>query len=385
VPYFIPNSNINSLAFMATKALKGKVKFKGTNNDFFNTLKKRVNLYFDEAQISKHANFTMVLKTIVLLVAYIGSFVLLITFKPVFWWALLIWVFMGLAKAGIGMCIMHDANHGAYSANKIINQFLGWSLHLAGGAVHNWKLQHNILHHTYTNISDMDDDIDAKVVLRLSPHSLFKKFHTLQYVYALFVYGLTTLYWVLGKDFIQMYKYTKNGVNPKNKSQNRILLVKIAVIKLAYLGIIIGLPIAVGMAIWQVILGFLLMHFTAGIVLTVVFQLAHSVEGTSHPLPTTDGFIENNWAIHQMNTTVNFAHNNKLLSWYVGGLNFQIEHHLFPKICHVHYPQISKIVKRTAKEFNIPYLENKTFFKAVVSHFKLLRKFGQVDLHDAIA
>lgn len=370
---------------MTAIPLKGKVKFKGINNDFFNTLKKRVNLYFDNAQVSKHANFAMVLKTIILLTTYIGSFVFLVTFKPVFGLALLVWVLMGFAKSGIGMSIMHDANHGAYSANKSVNKIMGWSLHLAGGAVHNWKLQHNILHHTYTNITDMDDDIDAKVVLRLSPHTLFHRFHRLQYIYVLFVYGITTLYWVFIKDFVQMYKYTKNGVNPKNKQQNKVLCFKIALIKVIYLGVIIGLPISVGLPVWQVVLGFLLMHFTAGIVLTVIFQLAHSVEGTTHPLPTKEGLIENSWAIHQMNTTVNFCPKNKLLSWYVGGLNFQIEHHLFPKICHIHYPKIAQIVRQTAKEFNVPYLENKTFTKAVASHFKLLKKFGQVDLHDAIA
>jgi len=369
---------------MATIALKGKIKFKGTNNEFFNTLKKRVNLYFEQEQVSKHANFAMVFKTVILLTAYIGSFIFLVVFQPVFVLAMFIWFLMGLAKSGIGMSIMHDANHGAYSAYKKVNKVMGWSLHLAGGSTHNWKLQHNILHHTYTNITNMDDDIDAKLVLRLSPHTLFKKFHRLQYVYAFLIYSITTLYWVFAKDFVQLYKYTKNGVNPKNKQQNQLLLIKIILIKFFYLGVMIGLPIAVGLAAWEVVLGFVLMHLTAGIVLTVVFQLAHSVEGTSHPLPTSGGYIENNWAIHQMNTTVNFSPNNKWLSWYVGGLNFQIEHHLFPKICHIHYPKIAEIVKQTAKEFNIPYLENKTFSKAIASHFRLLRKFGQVDLHDAI-
>lgn len=369
---------------MATIPLKGKVKFRGTNNEFFNTLKKRVNLYFEQAQISKHANFAMFFKTLVLLTTYIGSFIFLVTYQPVFAIAMLIWMLMGLAISGIGMSIMHDANHGAYSANKKVNKIMGWSLHLAGASTHNWKLQHNILHHTYTNITDMDDDIDAKLVLRLSPHTLFKKFHRLQYAYVLLVYSIATLYWVFAKDFVQLYKYTKNGVNPKNKQQNQLLFLKIALIKFFYLGILIGLPIMIGLPGWQVVLGFVLMHFTAGTVLTIIFQLAHSVEGTSHPLPTSAGYIENNWAIHQMNTTVNFARNNKWLSWYVGGLNFQIEHHLFPKICHIHYPKIAEIVKQTAEEFNIPYLENKTFFKAVASHFRLLRKFGQVDLHDAI-
>lgn len=127
------------------------------------------------------------------------------------------------------------------------------------------------------------------------------------------------------------------------------------------------------------------MHFVAGIVLTVTFQLAHTVEGTSHPLPNEEGVIENNWAIHQMNTTVNFARHNKFISWYVGGLNFQVEHHLFPKISHMHYSEISEIVKSTAEEFGVPYLENKTLWQAIRSHIETLKRFGKLpDLNEAI-
>lgn len=156
------------------------------------------------------------------------------------------------------------------------------------------------------------------------------------------------------------------------------------IVKTFYVLSLIGLPVYFGLPFGEVIIGFLLMHFVAGFVLTLIFQLAHSVEGTTHPMPNKEGVIENNWAIHQMQTTVNFAPDNKLLSWYVGGLNFQVEHHLFPKICHVHYPNIAKIVKQTAKEFNVPYLENQTFFKAIKAHFKLLRNLGKFNLNDAI-
>jgi linoleoyl-CoA desaturase len=115
-----------------------------------------------------------------------------------------------------------------------------------------------------------------------------------------------------------------------------------------------------------------------------VFQLAHTVEETSHPLPNENGIIENDWAIHQLNTTVNFSRNNKLLSWYVGGLNFQVEHHLFPRICHVHYPEIAPIVKQTAEEFGIPYLEQQYFSKALKSHFAALERFGRLPHPDEI-
>jgi linoleoyl-CoA desaturase len=293
---------------------------------------------------------------------------------------------MGFSLAGIGMSVMHDANHGAYSSSHKANYWLGHSLNLLGGSVFNWKLQHNLLHHTYTNIINLDDDIDDKLVLRFSPHTNVKWYHKLQYVYAFFFYGILTLYWALLKDFVQFSKYTKDGVNKNTAAQNRITFLKIVFSKVAYFFIFIGLPLMVGIPLGQVVTGFLLMHFIAGLVLTVIFQLAHTVEGTTHPLPNNEGTLENNWAVHQLNTTVNFSRDNKFLSWYLGGLNYQVEHHLFPTICHVHYPEVSKIVKATAEEYGIPYLENKTFGDALNSHIRTLKRFGKLpDINEALA
>ena len=155
--------------------------------------------------------------------------------------------------------------------------------------------------------------------------------------------------------------------------------------KIFYFFITLGIPIIAGIPVSYVITGFFIMHFAAGIILTVVFQMAHTVEGTAHPLPDEHGNIENSWAIHQMHTTVNFSHGNKFLTWYLGGLNYQVEHHLFPRICHVHYPALAPIVKKTAAEFGIPYLENKTFADAFQSHMNTLKKFGRLpDINEAI-
>lgn len=354
---------------------------------FFTTLRKRVDGYFRDNKISKHFNAQMVIKTIVLLSLYIGSFIAAITIQPTFGIVILLWTMMGLSKAGIGMSVMHDANHGAYSSSHKVNYWLGHTLNLVGGSVFNWKLQHNVLHHTYTNIVDMDDDVEDKGMMRFSPHTRVKWFQKLQFVYAFAFYGILTLYWALLKDFIQFFKYTKNGTNRNTKAQNRITLIKIALSKVVYGLIFFVLPIFVlHVPAMHMIVGFLLMHFIAGVLLTLVFQLAHAVEETSHPLPNSEGNIENTWAVHQMNTTVNFARHNKLISWYVGGLNFQVEHHLFPSICHVHYPKISEIVKSTAEEFGVPYLENKTLSNAVISHMKVLRRFGKLPhINEAIA
>jgi linoleoyl-CoA desaturase len=248
-------------------------------------------------------------------------------------------------------------------------------------------MQNNLLHHTYNNIISHDYDIQDKAVLRFSPHTRVKWFHKLQFLYAILFYGILTIYWALLKDFMQFSKYRKEGINNNSDRENRILLFKMIADKLLYFFVFLFVPVYLfQIPATQVFAGFITMHFIAGVILTVVFQLAHTVEGTTHPVPDETGTIENNWAVHQMNTTVNFSRQSRLISWYVGGLNFQVEHHLFPTICHVHYPEISEIVKTTAEEFGIPYLENRTFMDAVNSHIETLRRFGRLpDINEALA
>lgn len=345
---------------------------------FFSTLRNRVDQYFKTNNISKHYNASMVVKTFVLLSAYILPFICILFLQLPVGVNFLLWSIMGFSLAGIGMAIMHDANHGSYSASHKTNYWLGHTLNLLGGSVFNWKLQHNMLHHTYTNVIHMDDDIEDKLILRFSPHTEVKWYHKFQFVYAFLFYGILTLYWAFFKDFVQFYKYTKIGLNKSSKEQNRIILTKIILSKIIYISIFLLIPILVlKLPVGLHLAGFFLMHFLSGIILTVIFQLAHTVENTTHPVPDETGTIENNWAIHQLNTTVNFSRKNKIISWYVGGLNFQVEHHLFPNICHVHYPSIAPIVKQTAEEFGIPYLENKSFLKAVNSHIRMLKAFGK--------
>ena len=353
---------------------------------FYSALKRRVEKYFAEKNLSRHANTAMILKSIVLLAAYIVPFVFILTLHFPFWLNMILWSVMGFALAGIGMSIMHDANHGAYSSNEKVNYVMGHTLTMLGGSVFNWKLQHNFLHHMYTNISKVDDDIADKVMLRFSPHGEVKPVHRFQFAYAILFYGISTLYWTMLKDFMQFARYTEHGVNRDSKTENAFTIVRLVVSKLAYYFVMLVMPTLIfKIPLDEILLGFVVMHFIAGVVLTLVFQLAHTVEGTTHPLPNEKGVIENDWAIHQMETTVDFSPNNKWITWYVGGLNFQVEHHLFPKICHVHYPQIAPIVKQTAKEFGVPYLQNKTFSSALSAHFALLQRLGKLpDLKKAI-
>lgn len=355
-----------------------------TKTQFFSTLHARVDAYFKENRRSKNANFTLVFKTILLLGAYLLPLGYMMVYQPGFGLSMFLWAIMGVAMAGVGMSVMHDANHGAYSSMPVVNKLLSGSLFLLGGSVKNWKLQHNTLHHTFTNIAHWDDDIADKPGLRLSPHGQLKRVHRLQWFHALAIYSLVTLYWVTAKDFMQYSRYIRIGVNKNTPQQNRVLLAGIIAVKIFYFSLFLALPIWAGIPPLVVVTGFLLMHLIGGSILTIIFQLAHTVEETTFPQPNENGVIENDWAIHQMNTTVNFSRHNRLLSWYVGGLNFQVEHHLFPSICHVHYPQIARIVEKTAAEFGVPYLEHKSFGQALRSHFSTLRKFGKMPKMDEL-
>lgn len=369
--------------------MKTKTQVRFVNKDknlFFPTLKKRVDTYFKDRNLSKNLNHVLILKTIALTAMYFLPFAVWLWLQPPLAISLMLWFIMGIGMAGLGMSVMHDACHGAYSENEKVNYWVGSIyLNMLGGSTFNWNLQHNVMHHMYTNVVHLDEDINDKLVLKFSPHTPVKAFHQLQWLYAFLFYGILTLYWVTLKDFVNFVTFTKNGVNTNTRIQNFVTLSKIVLLKVAYYAFLFGIPIAFfGIAFQEVLLGFLVMHFVGGIILTTVFQLAHSVEGTSHPLPNEKGIIENDWAIHQMNTTVNFSRYNKWISWYVGGLNFQVEHHLFPKISHVHYPQVSEIVKQTAEEFGVPYLENPTFAVALRSHIAHLHQVGHLpDFNEA--
>jgi linoleoyl-CoA desaturase len=250
-------------------------------------------------------------------------------------------------------------------------------MYLLGSNVFNWKIQHNILHHTNTNIDGFDGDIDSKGPIRLSHSAPYKKFHRYQHIHAFFFYGLMTLS-KLVQDFTQLAEYNKAGITRQLKRNPVWEYIKMVALKILYLFIFIGLTIFfTDFTWWQVLIGFLIMHWTAGFILSIIFQLAHVVEGAEQPLPNHDGIVENDWAVHELATTANFGRNNWLLTWYVGGLNFQIEHHLFPHICHVHYSAISPIVERTAIEYGLNYNLKPRFRDAVRSHIRMLKVLGR--------
>jgi linoleoyl-CoA desaturase len=348
--------------------------------EFYNVLRERVKEFFESNKISPYANARMVLKTITMLtiycvplgVLYFGSF----NSVPVM---MACWVVMGFGMAGIGMSVMHDANHGSYSKKESVNKYVGLLINLVGGCAVCWKIQHNLLHHSFTNVEGFDDDIDSGPILRFSPHQPVKKAHKYQHIYAWFLYSLMTLMWITSKDFKQLKDYDRRGLLKTHVRKTFTeLLFRLIGVKVFYYIVTLVLPLMLLPFSWPIIVvGFVLMHMLAGLTLSTIFQSAHVMPESDYKLPDENGKMDANWALHQLANTTNFAPKSKFLTWYLGGLNFQIEHHLFQHISHVYYSRLSKIVEQTAKEFGVPYNVEPTFVKAVSSHAKMLKALGR--------
>ena len=358
------------------------IQFSNTiGKDFNSTLNKRVRKYFKDNNITKYGNTNMVVKSIFMLTLYLVPLAFLLSGQITgFWTVFGLYLIMGFGTAGIGLSIMHDANHGAYSKNDKINFWMGRTVSLIGGFAVNWKIQHNVLHHTYTNIHGYDEDISPINMLRFSPDDTRRPIHKLQYIFAWLLYGLMTFMWLTTKDFKQVLRYKKMNLTKTVNESFGTIIAELIISKIVYYIIVIVLPMIILAPYiqWYWFLLFIFcMHFIAGFLFGIIFQSAHVVSETEFVQPDKESSVENNFAIHQMQTTANFAPGSRVFAWLIGGLNYQVEHHLFPTICHIHYKNLSPIVEETAKEFGVPYNTNKTFFGALRSHGKMLYKLGR--------
>lgn len=346
-----------------------------SGSTFYQELKGRVNDYFAKAKKNSTGNLGLYFKAVLLWSSYVTLYVHVIFFHAPVWVSILECVFMGGLTAAIGFNVMHDGGHGSFSNSKFWNKMAAFSVNALGASGIMWNNKHNIIHHTYTNIDGVDDDIEIKPMLRMCATQKKYKIHRFQHIYVWFLYTLLLIIWVFATDY-KKYFSKKVGSVPIKK-MSRFEHIAFWVAKAGYYFMMIVLPIwMVGFLHWLV--GFLIISMVAGFVLSVVFQLAHTVEETTFPVPLGDiNTIENEWAIHQVQTTANFATKNRLISWLVGGLNFQIEHHLFPKVSHIHYPAISKIIKQTCAEYGIKYIEFPKMRHAIASHAMHLKKMGR--------
>jgi len=353
-----------------------QVKFNNRGADFYATLKERTEAYFQSKNIKPTGNYKLYIKTFVFSAILIFCYVSLVFLNPPVWAAILLCVLLGLDMAAIGFNMMHDGAHGSYSNNKKVNEVMALTLNLLGANSFFWKQKHNVNHHSYTNIEGMDDDIDVNPFLRLHVSQEKRWFHRFQHVYALLAYSLMFFFWVFFRDF---KKYFTGKIAKYTPIRNMTVKEHIIfwVSKLVHFSVFLVIPMIYA-GVVETIVGYLLITFVLGLVISVVFQLAHIVEGTEFVTPQNDESVqvESEWAIHQIKTTANFATRNPLVNWLLGGLNFQVEHHLFPGVSHVHYPEINRILKRTCTEFNVKYIEFPTVTGAFFSHMKHLKQIG---------
>ncbi len=342
---------------------------------FRKLIKQRVEQYFTEHRLARTGDWRMFAKTGLVLAWLISSYVALVFFASTPIIAVLSALALAQGFVLVGFNIMHDANHGGYSGNRKLNRVMGFTLDLIGGSNMLWRQKHNILHHTYTNIHELDDDLDSNGLLRLSPEQEWRPWHRFQHLYAFLVYSLLTLSWIVYSDFKKFFTRRIGEYElPKPTFMDTSLFFGG---KLFYLGYMLVLPLFFHPLVY-VLAAFVGVHLVLGFTLAMVFQLAHTVEGNAFPAPDPDtGNMEDEWAIHQVETTANFATRNRLVAWYLGGLNFQIEHHLFPGVCHIHYPALSKIVKGSCREMGISYISYPTVWSAVVAHYRFLKQLGK--------
>jgi linoleoyl-CoA desaturase len=353
-------------------------KFQVVKPSFHVVLKQRIEDYFESSGKESHGNTALYIKAGVFIAGIIALYVHLVFFTPAWYFGLLECAVMGLIVSGIGFNIMHDGSHGSFSRYKWLNMFAAHSLNVLGGSSFMWNMKHNMIHHAYTNIDGMDDDVNIGVLMRMNEHQKRYKFHKFQHLYFWFLYMLLYVFWIFFTDYKKYFTRKIGSVPLKKMSFGDHIL--FWVFKVLNIFLLIVLPIyMVGHLPW--LFGFLALTLVAGFVLSIVFQLAHTVEDTHFPHPEggSDGKMEDEWAVHQIRTTANFATNSKVISWLVGGLNFQVEHHLFPKISHIHYPAISKIISETCAEYGIPYIVYPKMRKALASHVSYLRKLGKKD------
>lgn len=354
-----------------------RLKFNNASRtQFLATTRKRVDQHFKDTGTSRNATAGMWAKTGIFLGGFLGLYGLIIAnvFSP---WAMLgLAVLLGMFKAFVGFNICHDAIHGSFSSSNRVNKFFSYLFNFLGASPYVWSITHNVVHHTYTNIPGHDEDIEvAPGLIRISEEEPVNRIQRYQHWYAFPLYSLASISWAFRKDY---KKFFQSSIGGQEMNHPRKEYFNLFFSKAMYYSLFIVLPLLVlSVTWWQFIIGFLAMHFAQGLTMGLVFQLAHVVEGTDFPTPDTGGNMEEAWAEHQMRTTANFASGCPVAAFFLGGLNRQIEHHLFPKICHIHYGTIGKIVKQTALEFNIPYIESPTFVSALKSHYKMLKKFGR--------
>lgn len=364
----------DGVATLARGTPPERLKFSGDNR-FHRELRHRVDAEFKRRGLGQRDSAQMYLKTAIILVAFALSYVALVFATRTGWQALASSILLGSVTAAIGFNVMHDGGHQAYSERRWVNRVMALTLDMIGGSSYIWQWKHARFHHTWVNVAGHDSDIDLGALGRLSPGQPWRPWHRWQHLYLWVLYGVTVIRWHLYGDFRDMITGTvgeRSFARPRGWD-----LAGFIVGKLVFFVLALALPLAFH-SLGAVLLFYTVTAGVAGVLLALVFQMAHVVQEATFPRPDASGQqMATPWAIHQLDTTVDFARDNRVLSWLIGGLNFQIEHHLFPRISHVHYPLVARVVEATCRENGVTYRTHRSFASGIASHYRWLRELAQ--------
>ncbi|MBO3461765.1 acyl-CoA desaturase [Aetokthonos hydrillicola Thurmond2011] len=351
-----------------------KVTF-AKNVGFRKELNKRVDAYFESQNIAKRDNLAMYIKTLIIFGWVISASLFTLFGSPLMWTKVIGCILIGFGIAGIGFSVGHDANHGGYSSRKWVNSVLGLTYDIIGVSSYLWRFRHNYLHHTYTNILGHDVEIDGDGLVRMSPFKEYRWYHRFQHIFIWLVYTVIPFYWSVSDIHLILVKrkYHEHAI-PTPKPLGMLILLGS---KFIWLGLFLGIPISVGYTPLQSLIGFSIIYMSYGLLICTIFMLAHVMDTAEfiQPNPVSNQ-IDDEWAIFQIRTTVDFAPKNAFLNWYLGGLNYQVVHHLFPQVCHIHYSKIAPILSEVCEEFGVKYNVYETFTEALVANFRWLKIMG---------
>ena len=350
------------------------IRFQPENDLFLATLKKRIDDYFTRAKVSRFANVSFYAKGIILIVSYFSLYFLTLFAEP----STVVYigyVLMGPIAIFMGLNIAHDAAHGAISNRPIVNKLFLLTFDILGANSYIWRNRHVFSHHSYPNILNQDADLKQTPLVRIFPNDELLKTQRYQHLYMPFLYMLYTLNWLVVRDF-QDFKRDRIG-SFRNTDTTKTEVAKLFGFKAFYFSYVLLIPVLFsGFNWWQILLGYLLMNAAAGITITLALVPAHVASTSNFPLPDDTGLMPHSWSRNQLLATTDYATSSPIISWLMGGFNHHIIHHLFPKICHVHYKKLTPLVRQTAKEFGIAYNYESSLLNAYISHFSLLKQNG---------
>jgi linoleoyl-CoA desaturase len=344
-------------------------------SSFPKVLRRRLDKFFAEGNISPKADRSMWVKITAGLAVLGGSWIALYAFRPGSWKFIALYVLGGLAQTFLLLNIAHDSNHNAISSVPSINKTLNYVFDICGISSYMWRILHHRGHHSCINLQGEDDALTGRGIFRFTPHEPRARWHRFQHLYALFFYAMFSLDYVFVRDFecffFPTHDYLKSAKHPVK--EYAILFAG----KAFYFTYMLILPVVLlRRSPLLVAAAFVLVHLIVGLSVSLVFQTTHTIDSTYFPLSRNEF---DNSVYHIFATTADYATSNPVVSWLAGGLNHHIAHHLCPYVCHTHYAPLTRIVRETAEEFRIPYRQHPTMTRAIWHHLILLKQLGNED------